>query len=129
MIDRLSVDANAIVALIRRGQAEPPLHTARELLLPLPVVGELFAGAHYSNRVGENLAKVEEIISTFTIVHPDVATARLYGSLRGSAGSGRITTGRMNDLWIAALCIQHSVPLLTNDRGFDAIAGLTVIHW
>jgi tRNA(fMet)-specific endonuclease VapC len=130
MIDRLLVDANAIVALIRTDQARtPPLHTAREVLLPLPVVGELFAGAHYSNRVGENLAKVEEIIATFTIVNPDAATARVYGALRGSAGPARITIGRMNDLWIAALCIQHSLPLLTNDRGFDVIPGLDVIHW
>jgi len=33
------------------------------------------------------------------------------------------------DVWIAALCIQHDVPLLTNDRGFDTIPELTVIHW
>ncbi|MFL6246837.1 MAG: PIN domain-containing protein [Thermoanaerobaculia bacterium] len=129
MIDRLAVDANVIVALIRRDQAEPPLDIARELLLPLPVVGELFAGAHYSKRVTENLTKVEEILAVFTIVHPDIATSRVYGALRGSTGRGRITSGRMNDLWIAALCIQHAIPLLTNDRGFDAIAGLTVIHW
>jgi tRNA(fMet)-specific endonuclease VapC len=128
MIDRLAVDANAIVALIRGGRAQPPLHAAREALLPLPVVGELLAGAHYSNRVAENLAKVEEIIAAFTILHPDVATARVYGALRGSA-PGRITTGRMNDLWIAALCIQHSLPLLSNDRGFDTISGMSVIHW
>ena len=35
----------------------------------------------------------------------------------------------MNDMWIAALCIQHDVPLLTSDHGFDIITGLTVIHW
>lgn len=35
----------------------------------------------------------------------------------------------MNDLWIAALCLQHALPLLTNDRGFDTIDGLAVIHW
>jgi predicted nucleic acid-binding protein len=36
---------------------------------------------------------------------------------------------KLNDLWIAALCLQHDLPLLTNDHGFDHIAGLTVIHW
>jgi predicted nucleic acid-binding protein len=35
----------------------------------------------------------------------------------------------VNDLWIAALCIQHSLPLLTNDRGFNGIENLEVIHW
>lgn len=129
MIDRLAADTNAFVALIRGDQPASPLRTAREVLLPLPIVGELFAGAHYSMRVAQNLAKVEEIVSTGTVLSPDLATARIYGELRGSAGPGRITVGRMNDLWIAALCLQHSLPLLTNDHGFDAIAGLHVIHW
>jgi tRNA(fMet)-specific endonuclease VapC len=130
MIERLAADANAIVSLIRGDQSQPvPLHTAREVFLPLPIVGELFAGVHYSRRVAENLAKVEEIIAAGTILNPDVATARLYGKLRGSAGPAQISVGRMNDLWVAALCIQHSLPLLTNDRGFDVIPGLTVVHW
>jgi len=33
------------------------------------------------------------------------------------------------EVWIAALCIQYKMPLLTNDGGFDHIDGLTVIHW
>jgi tRNA(fMet)-specific endonuclease VapC len=131
MIDRLVADANAVVALIRNNKAEPPpLRNAKEVLLPLPVVGELFAGAHYSNRVAENLAKVEEIVAKWSILSPDFSTARLYGRLSGSAGRApRITVARMNDLWIAALCIQHSLPLLTNDRGFDVIPDLIVMHW
>lgn len=131
MNERLVADANAIVGLIRDDRPEPPpLRTAGEVLLPLPVVGELFAGAHYSNRVAENLAKVEEVVAMWGILSPDLATARVYGKLRGSTGqSPRITVARMNDLWIAALCIQHSLPLLTNDRGFDVIPGLMVIHW
>jgi predicted nucleic acid-binding protein len=40
-----------------------------------------------------------------------------------------LTASKINDLWIAALCIQHNLPLLTNDAGFDHISRLTVIHW
>ena len=40
-----------------------------------------------------------------------------------------LRASKMNDFWIAALCIQHGLPLLTNDKGFDNIPGLTVIHW
>lgn len=29
-----------------------------------------------------------------------------------------------NDLWISALCRQHSLPLLSCDRHFDQVAGL-----
>ena len=34
-----------------------------------------------------------------------------------------------NDLWIAALCRQHSLPLLSRDRHFDQVPGLKRIGW
>jgi predicted nucleic acid-binding protein len=34
-----------------------------------------------------------------------------------------------NDLWIAALCRQHSLPLLSRDHHFDAVAGIKRIAW
>jgi tRNA(fMet)-specific endonuclease VapC len=34
-----------------------------------------------------------------------------------------------NDIWIAALCRQHSLPLLSRDRHFDLVAGNKRIAW
>jgi tRNA(fMet)-specific endonuclease VapC len=34
-----------------------------------------------------------------------------------------------NDLWIAALCRQHSLSLLSRDRHFDLVAGTKRISW
>jgi len=34
-----------------------------------------------------------------------------------------------NDLWIAALCRQHSLPLVSCDRHFDLVAGNKRIGW
>jgi predicted nucleic acid-binding protein len=34
-----------------------------------------------------------------------------------------------NDLWIAALCRQHSLPLLSRDRHFDLVTGTKRIDW
>jgi tRNA(fMet)-specific endonuclease VapC len=34
-----------------------------------------------------------------------------------------------NDVWIAALCRQHSLPLLSHDRHFDLVAGIKRIRW
>ena len=128
MIDRLAVDTNAAVDFIRPTRmSPPPLREAREIVLPVSVLGELFAGAEQSKRVTENLAIVEELVQKWTVLNPDAGTARVYGRLRRSellAGAARI-----NDLWIAALCIQHNLPLLTSDDGFDAIPELEVLHW
>jgi predicted nucleic acid-binding protein len=34
-----------------------------------------------------------------------------------------------NDLWIAALCRQHGLPLLSRDRHFDAVPGIQRVDW
>jgi tRNA(fMet)-specific endonuclease VapC len=130
MTNAIAADTNAIVAFLRDDRPDPALlHRAEAVFLPLPVIGELYAGAHYSNRVSENLGNVEKVVAAWQTLVPGVDTARIYGRLRGSAGDNRVTPSRLNDLWIAALCIEHSLPLLTNDRGFAFISGLTVLHW
>lgn len=63
------------------------------------------------------------------VLYPDADTARLYGRLRARHRLDNIRASKMNDVWIAALCIQHDLPLLTNDRGFDSFTELRVIHW
>ena len=34
-----------------------------------------------------------------------------------------------NDIWIAALCRQHSLPLLSRDHHFDLVAGNKRVSW
>ena len=34
-----------------------------------------------------------------------------------------------NDLWIAALCRQHALPILSRDRHFDQVTGIKRIGW
>jgi predicted nucleic acid-binding protein len=34
-----------------------------------------------------------------------------------------------NDLWIAALCRQHGLPLLSRDLHFDSVAGIKRFQW
>lgn len=34
-----------------------------------------------------------------------------------------------NDGWIAALCRQHDLPLLSQDKHFDSVKGLRRVDW
>jgi predicted nucleic acid-binding protein len=36
---------------------------------------------------------------------------------------------RLDDLWIAALAIEHDLPVLSRDAHFDVVEGLTRISW
>jgi tRNA(fMet)-specific endonuclease VapC len=129
MSERFAIDTNAAIAYLRGDQTPPPqLAGNADAVLPLPVVGELFAGAFSSSRKDRNASAVEKLLNDWSALSPDVETARVYGQLRGDTRFPA-STSRRNDLWIAALCIQHNLPLLTNDRGLDAIPGLRTIHW
>lgn len=130
MIERIAADSNAVIEWLRSGSIEPPaLRTVRRLILPLTVIGELYAGAFASARREENVAQVEAFVAKHTILHPDEKTARVYGELRARLQYDKVGRSKTNDLWIAALCIQHDLPLLSNDRGFDVIPTLTTIRW
>ena len=131
MIERLAIDANAAIDLMRADRADPaPIAEARAILLPLPVLGELFTGAFSSRRPATHMSEIEESLKTWRVIEPDVRTALVYGDLRARIRLPQaVGMSKLNDLWIAALCLQHDLPLLTNDHGFDDIAGLTVIHW
>ena len=129
MNEPFAVDANAVVDLLRADRPNPPqLGDASDVFLPLPVAGELFAGAFASKRSDGNLADLEQLIARWTVLEPNIDTARVYGRLRGDSRFP-MSTSRRNDLWIAALCVQHNLPLLTNDSGFDSIPGLRTLHW
>ena len=130
MIERLAIDTNAAIEwLAPQVPDPPPLRSAHIIVLPLPVIGELYTGVFASTQRAENLEIIETLLGEHRVVRPDEETALLYGQLRARMQLTDIRASKMNDLWIAALCLQHALPLLTNDRGFDPIAGLTVIHW
>lgn len=132
MSDRFAVDTSAVVDYLRESRPIPPaLLTASEILLPLTVLGELFAGAFASARTAENLDAISRLSAMWPLLVSDSETARIYGRIRADARRQRSawTESERNDFWIAALCLQHRVPLLSNDKIFDEIAGLQVIHW
>lgn len=126
---QLAVDTSAAVDYLRPDRVSPPpLVDAEEVFLPLAVLGELYAGAFSSARQDENLQAIKDFVNASIVLLPTIDSARIYGQLRAKMG-GVVQKSKLNDLWIAALCLQHNLPLLTNDRGFDSIAGLSVLHW
>jgi len=126
---QLIADTNAAVDFMRGDSAALQRYrTGWTILLSTHVLGELFFGAFASNRIDENLAVIDDLAKTWRVIAPTTDTGRFYGRLRAREGAS-LSPSKLNDLWIAALCIEHDLPLLTNDRGFDRIPALRVIHW
>jgi tRNA(fMet)-specific endonuclease VapC len=135
--EQLAFDANAAIDSLRPGRPFPhPLKASRQLLMPLFVLAELRVGVMRSQRREENAAAVDALVQRCRLLMPDVDTIAFYVRIRHDIERVRTAPrtlekreGFGHDLWIAALCLQHDVPLLTNDALFDDVGGLRVVHW
>ena len=96
------------------------LRTARLIYLPLIVLGELRAGFAAGNQKSTNAANLQRFLNSprVSLLIPDDQTthhyAQLYLQLRRK--SVAVPT---NDLWIAALVVQHNLILCTSDTHFQ----------
>jgi tRNA(fMet)-specific endonuclease VapC len=120
----LAVDTNvAIAALAGEAAASAGLRAAGLLFLPVPVLGELRYGALNSARPADNSAVVERFASQCAALPADTGTATVYAEIRARL-KRRGTPIPENDVWIAAICIQHALPLATRDSHFAEVEQL-----
>ncbi len=123
------LDSNFVIALF----AEEPaairrLQVGTPVFVPTIVLGELYFGAQKSQRVDENVARVDEFAASNTVLTCDTVTAQHYGSVKGTLRQkGRPIPD--NDIWIAAVALQYGLTLLTRDEHFKEIDDLQVETW
>ena len=101
------------------------LEEAEEVVLPFAVLGELRAGFAAGLRGAEN----ERVLSRFLAkpgvrtLDPDDATTHQYAAvLRQLRQQG--TPIPANDMWVAAIVLQHDLTLYSRDRHFDHLPQL-----
>lgn len=107
---------------------EPILRKAAQIAIPVIVLGEYRYGIsqsrdrkHYERWLTESLRK-------FRILDVDEETTLFYADVR--AGLKKAGTPiPSNDVWVAALCRQYSLPVVRQDRHFDVVSGIERIHW
>jgi tRNA(fMet)-specific endonuclease VapC len=99
-----------------------------EVTLPMIVVGELLFGAENSARPLQNLPRYLEFISACRAVPLGRETAKVYAKTRlALKRKGRPIP--MNDVWIAAQCLEYGWVLVTDDTDFDYVDGLILERW
>ena len=123
------LDTNALSAAADREPAAiEVVARAERLAVPVIVLGEYRLGIAQSRRRTEYENWLREWIGTVTVLDIDDETTQHYAAI----GLQLKSSGKpipANDLWIAALCRQHSLPLLSRDRHFDVVKGLERIDW
>ena len=129
MTGKLLLDTNIIIPLF----AQDPtvlkhLQEAEEVFIPSIVLGELYFGASKSKRAKQNIARIDEFAINNTILGCDIETARHYGEIKTALGKkGRPIPE--NDIWIAAIALQHKLILITRDAHFEEVDNLRTESW
>jgi tRNA(fMet)-specific endonuclease VapC len=126
--NKIALDTtDAIAVLNAANPADGWLQGYDEFLLPVTVVGELTFGAPNSGRVEENLRRVGELVARCRVLDVDLSIARVYAEIRLDLKK-KGTPIPENDIWIAAVCKQHGLPLASTDDHFAHVDGLVVIR-
>jgi tRNA(fMet)-specific endonuclease VapC len=123
------LDTNGLSALADgESTLEPILREAAEVALPVIVLGEFRYGIRQSRDRQRYEQWLTESLGNFRILDVDEATAASYATVRMELKKAG-TPIPSNDVWIAALCRQHSLFLLSRDRHFDLVVGIHRIDW
>ena len=126
---RYLLDTNIVIAIFADETiVEEKRQSADKVFLPSPAIGELYYGARKSDRPTENLAKINQIVQQIRILPCNLGTARWYGIIKDHLRrKGRLIPD--NDIWIAAIAMQHGLILVTRDAHFDEVESLHTEYW
>ena len=120
---RVALDTNRITDLFR-GDVElaEQLSTAEEVWIPLFALGEIKAGFQGGKQQPRNEGLLNRLLSkpTVGVLLPSRETAEHYARIFVQLKRAG-TPVPDNDLWIAALVLQHDLVLITRDRHFERI--------
>lgn len=128
-----ALDTNTVVAALN---GVPPVVAKlaalqpADIVLPAPVIAELYFGARASNRVHENVARVDRLLGLFGLQPFDEASARRFAEVK--AGLRRVGRAKSDfDLAIASIALVHGATLVTHDAALldGSIIGLLVEDW
>jgi len=123
------LDTNGLSALAEGEPGlEPLLRRATQVAIPVIVLGEYRYGISQSRNHIYYEQWLAEYLPSFWILDVDERTTIPYSAVRRELKKAG-TPIPSNDVWIAALCRQHSLPLLSRDRHFDAVSGITRLDW
>ena len=123
------IDTNALSAM---ADAEPRVASevgkARLIAIPVIVLGEYLFGVAQSRRRIEYEQWINRNLRNLRVLDVTAETASRYADVRLELKRSG-TPIPANDIWIAALCRQHSLPLLSQDRHFDRVTGIRRVGW
>jgi tRNA(fMet)-specific endonuclease VapC len=124
-----ALDTNIVIDLFRgRKNIADKINELEKVYVPIPVLGELYLGAENSSRKAHHLAQIDVLLRLSEILHTSNETAKIYGRIKVQLKRKGKPIPE-NDIWIAALAMEHELTLITRDQHFIHLPELTITEW
>jgi tRNA(fMet)-specific endonuclease VapC len=123
------LDTNALSAIADdEPKAVERYKNADTIALAVIVLGEFRFGIAQSRKRNDYESWLGRLIAMTQVLDIDEWTTQEYAQVRVELNKiGRPIPS--NDVWIAALCRQHSLPILSRDGHFDFVPRIQRLHW
>lgn len=123
------LDTNIVIGLFAQDSVvKERLSETEEVFIPSIVLGELYFGALKSERAIENLSRIDDFAIDSVVLGCDAETARYYGEIKNALREKGQPIPE-NDIWIAAIALQHDLVLITRDAHFEKVDDLKTTAW
>jgi len=123
------LDTNALSAFADGDDALlAKLDTALELCVPVIVLGEYRFGIRQSRYRRSYEKWLDDALRDMAVLPILDSTAEHYAGICQELMKGG-TPIPSNDVWIAALCREHGLPIVSRDQHFGAVTGLRLVSW
>ncbi len=126
---KIALDTNAVIAYLGgNSQVVSLIEEADIIILPVIVLGELIYGALNSTKIKKNEQALQHFVEYCHVVPLDDTVASRYARVRLKLKKSGNPIPE-NDIWIAAMCLELDLPLISQDVHFTLVEGLNVIPW
>jgi tRNA(fMet)-specific endonuclease VapC len=123
------LDTNALSAIANGDPAAGTVFGKAGLIaIPVIVLGEYRFGIEQSRHRHDYEKWLSTNLPSCLVLDVTEQTTVAYAAIRSELRTAR-TPIPSNDVWIAALSRQHSLPLLSRDEHFDKVRDLRRLDW
>jgi tRNA(fMet)-specific endonuclease VapC len=127
--NKLLLDTNIVIEIFEGNKTfADNINGLSEFYISSVVLGELYVGINRVTNKIKHIKKLNSFLKLCTVLNADRSTAKHYGTLIANLYKKGIPIPT-NDVWIAAIAIQHKLTLITLDKHFNEIEGLKLKKW
>lgn len=127
--NKLLLDTNIIIEVFDGNKdIADKIDKLSQFYVPSIVLGELYTGINRVTNKSKHLKKLTDFLKLCIVLDVDATTAQHYGTIMAALyKKGKPLP--LNDVWIAAIALQHELTVVSRDKHFNEIDGMKVKTW